>query len=48
MLNQQNLKVIELVDELKIINNKYNQKIQELNKQLEENEEYFNDYEKSS
>ena len=34
-------------DELKVINNKYNQKIQELNKQLKENEEYFNNNEKN-
>ena len=34
------------VDELKVINNKYNQKIQELKKQLEENEKYFGNNEK--
>ena len=36
------------VDKLKVINNKYNQKTQGLNKKLEENEEYFNDYEKNN
>ena len=33
------------VDELKEINNTYNKKIQELEKKLKENQEYFNDYE---
>ena len=32
---------------MKEINNTYNQKIQKLKKELEENEEYFNDYEEN-
>ena len=35
------------VDELQKINNKHEQKIQGLGKELEENKKYFNDYEKN-
>ena len=49
-LENKNLEIMidknKKVDELKVINNKYNQKIQELDKQLKENEEYFDSYEK--
>ena len=35
------------INELKEINNTYDQKVQKLEKELKENEEYFNDYEKN-
>ena len=34
-------------DELKVINNTYNQEMQKLEKELERNEKYFNDHEKN-
>ena len=50
-LEHKNLEIMidknKKIDELRVINNKYNQKIQELNKQLKENEEYFNNNEKN-